>query len=102
MKQENAVLYFWNASCTVCGPLYEKLKVLVETEFLELSLEKINTATNPELRAQYRVFSSPLIVLLLGGKEYLRSSGNVSLHELKQKINRLYQLKYGWYYPLTS
>ena len=56
MKQENAVLYFWNASCTVCGPLYEKLKVLVETEFLELSLEKINTATNPELRAQYRVF----------------------------------------------
>lgn len=94
MNPDNTILYFWNASCSVCGPLYEKLELLVKLEFPRLRIEKIDTATNPELRAQYQVFSSPLILLLLDGKEYLRSSGNVSLYQLKEKINRLYMLKY--------
>ncbi len=94
MESENTILYFWNASCTVCGLLYEKLVVLVTTEFPRLSIAKIDTATNPNLRAQYQVFSSPLIILLLDGKEYLRSSGNVSVHQLKAKINRLYPLRF--------
>jgi len=94
MNSENTVHYFWNASCSVCGPLYDNLEVLVNSEFPLLELKKIDTATNPELRAQYQVFSSPLIILMMDGKEYLRSSGNVSLHELKEKFNRFYQLRF--------
>jgi len=94
MNEHDAILYFWNSSCSVCGPLYDKLEVLVSEEFPLLTLEKINIVDFPELRAKYNVFSSPLILLLLDGKEYLRSSGNVSVHELKQKIERLYALKF--------
>ena len=95
MTEVNAVLYFWNSSCSVCGPLYEKLKHLVEDEFPNLTIQKIDIDNHPGLRAKYQVFSSPLILFLLDGKEYLRSSGNVSLHELRQKIQRLYQLKFN-------
>jgi len=94
MTEENTILYFWNASCSVCGPLYEKLEQLIEKEFPYLSIQKIDIAMHPDLRAKYQVFSSPLIILLLDGKEFLRSSGNVSLQELKQKIGRLYELKF--------
>ncbi len=95
METQDAILYFWNSSCNVCGPLYDKLEILVKEQYPNLNLEKINIVDHPELRSKYNVFSSPLILLLLDGKEYLRTSGNVSVHELRQKIDRLYELKFG-------
>lgn len=94
MESENTILYFWNATCTVCGTLYDKLEQLVKDDFPLISIQKIDTSSHPELRAKYLVFSSPLILLLLDGKEYLRSSGNVSMHHLKEKISRPYNLKF--------
>lgn len=95
MNHNNTILYFWNASCLVCEPLYEKLVLLVEAEFPRLDIEKINSATNPDLRSKFQVFSSPLIILIMDEKEFFRSSGNVSLRELREKILRLYKLKYN-------
>jgi len=95
MDNQDAILYFWNSSCNVCGPLYDKLQILVKEEYPNLVLEKINIVDHPALRSKHNVFSSPLILLLLDGKEYLRTSGNVSIHELRQKIDRLYNLKFG-------
>lgn len=95
LNEQDTLLYFWNASCSVCGPLYDKLEFLVKERFPQFELQKINIAEHPELRAKYSVFSSPLIVLLLDGKEYLRSSGNVSVRELSEKIDRLYAMKFG-------
>lgn len=95
MNDQDAILYFWNSSCSVCGPLYDKLQIMVTQDFPNLDLQKINIVDHPDLRSKYSVFSSPLIVLLLDGKEYLRSSGNIGVHELRQKIDRLYALKFG-------
>lgn len=94
VHDQDVILYFWNASCSVCGPLYDKLQILISQSFPQLELQKVDIAEHPDLRSQYNVFSSPLIILMLDGKEYYRSSGNVSVHELKQKIDRLYSLKF--------
>lgn len=93
-QEENTILYFWNSSCSVCEPLYDKLEILITDHFPKLQIKKINIAESPDLRTKYGVYSSPLIILLLDGKEYLRSGGNVSTPEIKQKIHRLYQLKF--------
>ena len=94
MNKENTLLYFWNSSCSICEPLYDKLHLLIKSNFPLLTIEKINIADAPEFRVKYNVFSSPLIIFLLEGKEYFRSGGNVSTQEIKQKIQRLYQLKF--------
>ena len=94
MTADNSILYFWNASCNVCEPLYAKLKVMIESDFPKLQLKKIDTSANPEMRARYQVFSSPVIILIIDGKEYLRTGGSTSLIELKQKVGRLYQIKF--------
>ncbi|MCK5370130.1 MAG: thioredoxin family protein [Cyclobacteriaceae bacterium] len=95
MEQDlNVLLYFSNSSCSVCEPLYDKLELLIGDHFPNLQIKKINVVENPELRTKYSVFSSPIIILLLDGKEYLRSGGNVSIAEIKQKIQRLYKLKF--------
>ncbi len=93
-QEQNTLLYFWNSSCSVCEPLYDKLEILITDHFPELQINKVNVEENPELRTKYGVFSSPIIILLLDGKEYLRSGGNVSIREIKQKIQRLYELKF--------
>ena len=92
--EKDVVLYFWNASCSVCGPLYDKLSILINEQFPKLELHKLNIAEHPELRAEYQVFSSPLIIFMLDGKEYFRSSGAVSVKEISSKIERLYALKF--------
>ena len=74
--------------------IHEKLEVLINDHFPELQIKKINVAENPKLRTKYDVFSSPLIVLILDDKEYFRNGGNVSTQEIKEKIQRLYQLKF--------
>ncbi len=89
------MLYFRNASCSVCEPLYDKLEAMIKEQFPKLEIEKLNVADNPGLVTRYGVYSSPLIILLLDGREYFRSGTNVSLHELKAKIQRLYDLKFG-------
>lgn len=94
MIGENTILYFWNSSCTVCEPLYEKMELLVKKDFPKLHIQKINITEKPDYRAKFQVFTSPLLILLFDGKEYLRSNGNVSIHELQQKIERLYKLKF--------
>lgn len=93
-QEENIILYFWNSSCSVCEPLYDKLEILIHDHFPKLQIKKINVEESPELSTKYGVFSSPIIILLLDGKEYLRSGGNVSTREIKHKIQRLYQLKF--------
>lgn len=91
---ENTLLYFYNSTCSVCEPLFDKLEVLISDHFPNLLINKINVVEHPELRTKYGVYSSPLIILLLDGKEYLRSGGNVSIAEMKQKIQRLYKLRF--------
>lgn len=94
MNEQNAILFFQNTSCSVCGPLYDKLMQLTIEYFPKLSVLKIDIAAHPEYRAKYKVFSSPLIVLLLDGKEYFRFGGSISIYELKSRIGRLYSLKF--------
>ena len=94
IDEGDKLIYFWNESCSVCGPLFDKLYVLVSNEFPHLELVKISIVDHPDLRNRFNVYSSPLIILLMDGKEYFRSSGNVSIRELKQKIERLYALKF--------
>ena len=93
-QTEHVVLYFWNAECSVCGPLYDKLKILIQEHFPKLDIERIDIAKHPDLRQKYGVFTSPLIIVLFDGKEYFRSGGNISIHEFQDKVERLYQLRF--------
>ena len=94
MQVKDGILYFWNGACVVCEPLFEKLSEFIHTEFPNLTIHKIDISRSPKLRAKYQVFTAPLIILILDGREYLRSSGNIGLVELRKKLHRLYNLKF--------
>ena len=52
----------------------------------------VDSEALPEVAAQNRIFTVPTILVFLDGKEFLRKSRNINLHEFRQDIERPYLL----------
>lgn len=75
--------------------LFPKLQAMVKEKFPQLMLIRIEAEKNRELAGQLRMLAIPGIMLMLDGKEYMRSNGLVALEDLHQKIYRYYNLMFG-------
>ena len=86
------VLYFKNTHCPPCQVLRPKVETLISEKFPRMDFQIIDTLENPLLSGLYNVFSNPTILVFFEGKEYIRKSKYITLSELEQGINRLYQM----------
>ncbi|GHB35400.1 thioredoxin family protein [Mongoliitalea lutea] len=89
------LIYFYQDTCGVCAMLFPKLQAMVYEKFPQLEIIRIEAEKNRELAGQLRMLAIPGILLMLDGKEYMRSNGLVALGELEQKIGRYYNLMFG-------
>ncbi len=89
---QNRVLYFSSPGCSVCHVLKPKVKQLVQVRYPHLEWQEINIAEQREMAAQYRVFTVPVLIIELEGKEYVRLIRAFSLGEVQEKTDRIYAL----------
>lgn len=89
---DNKVLYFTSGGCSVCTVLKPKIAQLIKNEYPKLEWQEVNTTEAPEIAAQHKVFTVPVFVLILEGKEYVRLIRAFSLDEVKEKTDRVYKL----------
>jgi len=91
---ENAavLLYFYNDNCAPCKILRPKVQELVSTDFPEIVFRLINSEKYPATTAIHGVFASPTLLVFFEGKEYIRESKNISISELHDKIERIYNM----------
>lgn len=90
---DNATLkYFSHQDCNVCKVLFPKIRLLLEQEFPKMELQYINVHEQPDVAAGFQVFTVPTILIFFEGKEYYRFARNVSLIQLKEAIERPYNL----------
>ena len=90
--EQAVMLYFFNDSCAPCKILRPKVQDLVNTYFPKMVFQLIDSGQYPEETAQYGVFSSPTLLAFFEGKEYIRESKNISISELHDKIERIYNM----------
>lgn len=90
-----ALIYFYQDTCGVCAMLFPKLQAMVSEKFPQLEIIRIEAEKNRELAGQLRMLAIPGIMLMLDGKEYMRSNGLVALSELESKIERYYDMMFG-------
>ncbi len=57
-----------------------------------MKLVFVNSAVNPEIPAQFGIFSSPTLLVYFEGKEYQRLSKYVSISQLEETIERPYSM----------
>ncbi len=86
------LLYFYNDNCAPCVILRPKVQTMVNDYFPKLDLRLINAEQFPATSAQYGIFASPTLLVFFEGKEYIRESKNISISELHDKIERIYNM----------
>ena len=86
-----SVVYFTGMDCGACEAIKFKIESILK-ELPQIKSGEINGEENLELAAKYGVFSLPIFLLFIEGKESLRVGRNVDLLELERSIIRYYEM----------
>ncbi len=89
------LVYFSTEECSVCKVLKPKVGEMLKENFPRIKLIDVSINQSPEIAAQNRVFAVPTLQVLFDGREYIRKSRNFGLDELRNEIDRPYQMMFS-------
>lgn len=85
------VIYFTGNDCGACEVIKHKVESILK-QMPNIKSGEIDGEKNIEVSAKYGVFSLPIFLLFIEGKETLRVGRNINLLELEQNIKRYYEM----------
>jgi len=91
-SEVGVLLYFSGENCNVCHALRPKFKELFDKEFPKIRQIYLDAHENPQISANFQVFSVPTMLVFLDGKEFIREGRAVSMYQLQQKLQRPYEI----------
>lgn len=86
-----SVVYFTGMDCGACEAIKFKVEEILK-RFKNIAACEVDGDNHPEICAEYSVFSLPIFLLFIDGKESIRIGRNVDLRELESKIGRYYEM----------
>jgi thioredoxin-like negative regulator of GroEL len=96
IQDEPAVLiYFFSPGCGVCQVLKPRITALLAEQFPRIVFAEVDCTAAPALAALHQVFSVPVVLLFLEGRESSRWVRNLHLNELREQLVRPYSLLFG-------
>lgn len=88
IEQEEIVLaYFTTTNCKLCKDLFPKIETMLK-DYPKITGIKAESDIDQRIIGEYKVFMVPTVMLFIQGKETIRLSRNISIPELKSKIDR--------------
>lgn len=90
-ENEMVILYFSNKVCGACEVIKNKVGKILEF-YSKVNGIEIDGEEHIEFAAMNNVFSFPLLILYVNGKETMRVGRNVNLLELEDTIKRYYEM----------
>lgn len=93
-NNELSFLFISQPNCSVCHGLLPQVQQLME-KYPEINLGYINATDVAEVAGRFSVFTAPVLLLLVNGKEYIREARIVHMHLLDEKINKIYKNMVG-------
>ena len=93
IKAEKGILvYFSSDSCSVCKVLKPRVSELLRENYPSMQTYYVDIEKSPVISGQFRIFTIPTILIFFEGKEQVRFSRNISMHQLEDAIDRPYGL----------
>ncbi len=92
-ENDMLLIYFGSNSCSVCHAMKPKVEQLLG-KYPKIKGVSVIVENSVELSAKYTVFTIPVIILFIQGKETIREARIISMENLEQKISRYYELFY--------
>lgn len=90
IEQNPMVLtYFSGESCSVCRALKPKIDLYIGSRYPEVRLIEIPVADFPELSARFSVFTVPVVLFWVEGREYIREARTISVDGFLSKMEKI-------------
>lgn len=88
-----SMVYFSSNNCSVCINLIPKIEEILKP-YPMIKCRKVEIDKVTEAIGTFSVHTLPCILLFIDGKEIIREARFISIMELKEKIERYYELVY--------
>ncbi len=92
MDIELKLHYFTASACSVCDSLLPKMQALISQQFPQVILEIHSVEESPKIAADFGVFTVPVAILSIDGKESERWVRSFGIIEIQQKLQRIASL----------
>ncbi|BDR63775.1 thioredoxin family protein [Clostridium tetani] len=93
-QNEMVLIYVWGNSCNVCHDLKLKVEEVIKAysniKCYDIELDKVKG-----VQSKFSVFTVPIILFYIKGKETLRESRYLNIREFKNNIDRYCKLYYN-------
>lgn len=83
-------LYISQPNCSVCHGLLPQVQQLM-MRYPKIKLGHINADEVPEVAGHFSIFTVPVLLLFVEGKEYIREARIVHLDLFEGKVNKIYK-----------
>ncbi|NBJ68058.1 MULTISPECIES: thioredoxin family protein [Clostridia] len=88
-QNELAFLYISREACSVCHGLFPQVEELME-KFPKIATAHITADQVEEIAGRFFVFTVPVLLLFVDGKEYLREARIVHMDLFHEKLDQIY------------
>lgn len=89
-NNELAFLYVTQPNCSVCHGLLPQLEPILQ-DYERIATAQIDATAVPEAAGQFSLFTAPVALLFVDGKEYIRKARFIPLEELESEMKRIYE-----------
>jgi len=86
-----AFIYVSSWECSVCRELLPKVESML-SKYPIIASRHIETSEVPEIAGELSVFTIPVLLIFIDGKETIRESRYVIISELEGKISRYIEM----------
>ncbi|MGM8211345.1 thioredoxin family protein [Virgibacillus sp. W0430] len=85
-----AFLYISKPNCSVCHGLLPQVQNLLK-KYPDIQTAQVNTAELEAIAGRFSIFTVPVLLLFVEGKEYIREARIVHMQQLEERIDKIYE-----------
>lgn len=85
-----AFLYISKENCSVCLSLKPQIKQVMN-KYPAILLGHVNADHVEEVAGRFSIFTAPVLLLFVNGKEYVREARIVHIQLFNEKVNKIYK-----------
>lgn len=86
-SHELCIVYFTGSECGACEVIKRKVETILQ-RYPQVKSIEVNGAEHPEVAATYEVYTLPIMILFVEGKESVREGRNLDLLAFERKLQR--------------
>lgn len=90
-ENEMVLIYFGSENCNVCSAVKPKVEGILG-KYSAITSGLVDVEKSSKAAAEFSVFTIPVILVFIEGKEIIREARYISMKDIEDKIERYYNL----------